>query len=127
MSLYGTPGTAGQDTITLHAPDRPEHIFAWRLTETRDTFGNRIQYLYTPDPSPSAGPVGSSQLYLSEIRYGDIGDPDEDALLVSVRFIYTPRPDILSEHRAGFEIRTTQRCTRMDALRNVSTKRARCG
>ena len=59
VSLYGTPRPVGagkdwQDPAVIADPAYPTHIFAWKLTETRDPFGNRIVYSYDRDSSPIA-------------------------------------------------------------------------
>ena len=88
-------------------PARPERIFAWNLSETVDTFGNRITYEYWRDRDASRQ---FDQLYLARIRYADYG---ADRFLVSVSFEYEERPDPFSDCRAGFEIRTRRRCKRI--------------
>jgi hypothetical protein len=109
-------------------PDKPTHIFAWKLTQTRDPFGNRIVYSYERDPSQDALRQWD-QLYLQEVQYVDYVAPTgEERFLVSVRFEYEVLPerypdDLLvpdkkriypfSDYRAGFEIRTRKRCTRV--------------
>ena len=123
-SFYGPrPGTP-ERFATLADPDRPTHRFAWHLTETRDPFGNRIVYDYRRDTDRRDGHNGV-QTYLKTIRYVDLPGDGTDAFLVSVEFLYdddppphglTPevaiktRPDPFSDHRAGFEIRTSRRC-----------------
>ena len=121
VSRYGTPHPDNaspdwEDPAIIRDPDplQPHHIFAWRLTRTTDPFGNRIEYLYDRDPNPADGPHLWDQRYLSEIRYVDHGDPAQPQFLVTVRFIYEDRPDPFSDYRAGFEIRTVRRCTRIE-------------
>ena len=48
-------------------------IFAWKLTRTEDTFGNRIEYEYERN-STEDGPYHWDQLYLKRIRYVDYTD-----------------------------------------------------
>src|SRR5262245_51484760 len=48
-SFYGTPDSTGRDPAALTDPRRPSDIFVWKLTETRDPFGNRIEYEYLAD------------------------------------------------------------------------------
>jgi RHS repeat-associated protein len=120
-SYYGThpasserprypPGTpdAG-DRANLAKPDRATDIFAWRLTLTRDPFGNRIEYLYDFDEGSQVGHQWKQPL-LKRIRYGDYGNRDEPAFLVTLTFEYEMRPDPFSDYRSAFEIRTTRRC-----------------
>jgi len=112
VSFYGSPEQAGRDPAVLTKPDDPRRIFAWKLTETRDPFGNLIRYEYERD----AGERGN-QLLLKRIQYVDYGDPADGKFLTYVEFTYENRPDSFSDYRAGFEIRTTRRCTAI----NVST------
>jgi RHS repeat-associated protein len=84
-------------------------IFAWKLTETRDPFGNLVRYDYASDTGEGHGRRWSQPL-LQRIRYVDYGDPADERFLVHVEFQYEDRPDPFSTHRAGFEIRSTRRC-----------------
>src|SRR5262249_40912076 len=43
-SVYGTPGAAGDDPAVVADPVDRAKVFAWQLAETRDPFGNRIEY-----------------------------------------------------------------------------------
>ncbi|HET9525125.1 MAG TPA: SpvB/TcaC N-terminal domain-containing protein, partial [Pyrinomonadaceae bacterium] len=113
VSTYGTPESIGNDPATIADPFHPSHVFAWKLSETRDPFGNRVRYEYERDDSTddSAG-----QIYLRRIQYVDIDvpGPNPDGFLVSVDFIYEQRPDPFSNHRCGFPLRTTRRCSRIE-------------
>jgi hypothetical protein len=136
VSTYGTPGLAGSDPAVVAHPDHRSRIFAWRLTLTTDPFGNRIEYSYDRDAVRTDGPHHWDQLYLSEIRYVDYGDPAHPQFLVKVRFIYDgpmwrpgqsplppkTRPDPFSDYRAGFEIRTVRRCTQIDVLTEAGSE-----
>ncbi len=114
VSLYGTPGQAGKDPAAVANPSDTTRVFAWKLSRTTDPFGNLIEYRYQRDANRSSGPHHWDQLYLSEIRYVDHGTADDPQFLVTVRFTYEDRPDPFSEYRAGFEIRTVRRCTRIE-------------
>jgi len=113
-SYYGTPASDGSATALIGDPEAPSRIFAWKLSRTVDPFGNRIDYLYQRDANPAETARRWAQLYLSEVRYADYGDPANPQFLVRVRFIYEQRPDPFSDYRAGFEIRTVKRCTRIE-------------
>ena len=134
VSLYGTPRPADadqhwRDPAVIADPGYPTHIFAWKLTQTRDPFGNRIVYCYERDLSPNAIRQWD-QLYLQEIQYVDyVPSTGEEQFLVSVRFEYEVLPERypddvpvpnkkrmypFSDYRAGFEIRTQKRCTRVE-------------
>ncbi len=126
-SIYGTPGATPiniEDDLraVIADPDNRRKVFAWRLTQTVDPFGNRIVYEYQRDNAKDRGHNGE-QLYLHRIRYVDHGSNADD-FLVSVEFLYDDitapgidpefaqklRPDPFSDYRAGFEIRTQSRC-----------------
>ncbi|WP_179959358.1 SpvB/TcaC N-terminal domain-containing protein [Marinobacter changyiensis] len=113
ISWYGTEAAREHDPATVADPDTPRHVFNWRLTRTEDAFGNRIVYDYERDRD-TAGPHHWDQLYLHTLRYADFGPNDAQQFLVSVTFIHEERPDPFSAYRAGFEIRTRRRCTRIE-------------
>lgn len=48
---YGTPGAAGTDPAVIADPTKRNKVFAWRLTQTTDAFGNLIEYEYERDLS----------------------------------------------------------------------------
>jgi RHS repeat-associated protein len=127
ISYYGSlppndPDVRAAAVIRDPNPARGDHVFTWKLVETRDPFGNRITYEYQRDTGRDDFHHWD-QLYLRRIRYVDFTDTTgQTAFLVSVQFLYdddpdpdggTPfarRPDPFSEYRAGFEIRTRRRC-----------------
>lgn len=111
VSTYGTPEARGDDPATVADPADPENVFTWRLTETRDTFGNRVVYEYGSDTGTD-GPHRWDRPLLERIRYVDVGDDDPE-FLVTVSFEYEDRPDPFSTYRSGFEVRTTKRCKRI--------------
>ena len=113
-SRYGRQATRGSDSSVVRNPDHPLQTFSWSLTETTDAFGNRIEYLYEREADVGDGPLAWDQIYLETIRYVDFGRRESPEYLVSVEFIYEPRPDSFSSCRAGFEIRTTRRCARIE-------------
>jgi Salmonella virulence plasmid 65kDa B protein/FG-GAP-like repeat len=116
VSQYGTPATVGNDPAAIAKPTDCNRVFAWNLTRTTDLFGNRIDYLYERDAVQMDGAHHWDQLYLSEIRYVDYGDSANPQFLVRVKFTYETRPDPFSEYRAGFEIRTIRRCTKIEVF-----------
>ena len=128
ISLYGTPRPQNappdwNDRAILRNPDplKRHRVFAWKLTKTQDPFGNRIEYLYERDSTSMDSPHVWDQRYLSAIRYVDYGNAANPEFLVEVRFIYEPRPDPFSDYRAGFEIRTVRRCTRIEVATHAET------
>ena len=116
ISRYGTPAPAlpisgWSDPAALRDPTKKSRIFAWKLTETRDPFGNLIRYEYVRDQGGGPGePHRWDQPLLQAIRYADYSDPARPEFLVHVELEYEDRPDPFSDYRAGFEIRTTKRC-----------------
>ena len=111
VSVYGTSDPADTDLAVLAHPEHPAHIFAWKLTETADPFGNVIRYRYDRDAGSKGGHVWDQPL-LKQIAYVDYDDPNTGLtqFLVTVDLDYEERPDPFSDYRAGFEIRTTRRC-----------------
>ncbi|MDI2127062.1 SpvB/TcaC N-terminal domain-containing protein [Yinghuangia seranimata] len=111
---YGTPRPdpapdGWTDPAAVADPGDPHRVFGWRITETRDPLGNLVRYEYLRDQGRS-GPHAWDQPLVSRISYADYGDRARPDFLVSLEFLYEPRPDPFSDYRAGFEIRTTLRC-----------------
>jgi len=125
VSVYGTLGRCGDDPAVLASREDSTRIFGWHLTETRDLLGNQILYEYAADEGQEAGRRWRRPL-LTRIRYADHAD---QRFLVSVTFEYAERPDPFSEYRAGFEMRTSLRCTSIlttaEAGRERSVRRVR--
>jgi RHS repeat-associated protein len=90
-------------------PAERGRIFGWRVTSSQDPLGNLIRYEYLRDQGESRSHRWDQPL-LSRISYADYGDRADPSFLVAVEFDYEPRPDPFSDHRAGFEIRTSLRC-----------------
>ena len=113
-SFYGTKASFETDPAVIADPADRTNVFAWKLTHTEDSFGNRIEYDYERD-SVEEGPHHWDQLYLKQIRYADYDNAGTLKYLVSVSFEYAERLqlDHFSEYRSGFEIRTRKRCTRI--------------
>ncbi|MET8049340.1 SpvB/TcaC N-terminal domain-containing protein [Streptosporangium sp. NPDC005286] len=117
VSRYGTarPPSAPPDWRDPAAVmDGPRRIFAWKLTRTRDPFGNLIEYDYVQDEGEGDGHRWNQPL-LRRIRYADYDDAGRTAFLCAVTFDYEDRPDPFSDYQAGFEIRTTLRCRSITA------------
>lgn len=126
ISTYGTREPVPVDArapAVVADPARPSRRFAWRLTETRDPFGNRVVFHHGRDLVAEDGPRRWDQLYLTEVRYVDYGDPASAKFLVLVKLVYEDRarPDPFSEHRAGFEVRTIRRCSRIEVWTDAGT------
>jgi hypothetical protein len=112
-SFYGAPPAPdphpqSNDAALLSRPDG-RGVFAWQLSLTKDSFGNRIEYLYDADQGVE-DPHRWRRPLLQAIRYADYGSQQDPLFLVTVTFAYEDRPDSFSDYRAGFEIRTTKRC-----------------
>src|SRR5262245_6158724 len=73
LNIYGTPGAIGADPAAVADPRSPRHVFGWRLSRTRDLFGNEIVYEYARDRTNDADRAWD-QLYLERIRYSDYAD-----------------------------------------------------
>jgi RHS repeat-associated protein len=123
-SIYGDDPTEPQNyasgwvppaiSSVLAKPADPSRIYAWKLSLTKDPFGNRIEYFYKrsiTDKDEESKGHNSDQPLLTQIRYGDFFEPGGQLrFLITVSFDYEDRPDRFSEYRAGFEIRTVERC-----------------
>ena len=120
ITTYGTRRARGNDTAVIAKPPQTTaKVFAWKLTETQDPFGNRIRYVYSrasgrvPAANPEFFEHQWDQPLLAKILYADYGHPAVSTFLVSITFAYEERPDPFSDYRAGFEIRTSKRCSRI--------------
>lgn len=111
VSVYGTPGTRGTGDPCSYRSKPPRQVRR-KLTETCVSFGNRIVYTYGADAG-NDGPHTWGQPKLERIEYAEFDDGGQDWFLISVSFEYEERPDPFSDYRAGFEVRTTQRCTKI--------------
>jgi Salmonella virulence plasmid 65kDa B protein len=109
ISRFGTASAVDGDPAVLRDPAQPARIFSWKISQTSDPFGNVIQFDYERDDGSFDNHVWDQPL-LKRIRYADYGDPANPNFLVYVLFEYEERPDLFSDYRAGFEIRTTRRC-----------------
>jgi hypothetical protein len=114
LTRYGTPRPAGvpddwRDPAVVADPANPRRVFGWRITETRDPLGNLVRYSYRRDRGDEPGHRWDQPL-IERIAYADYGDRADPSFLVTVELGYEARPDPLSDHRAGFEVRTSLRC-----------------
>ncbi|GEO13532.1 SpvB/TcaC N-terminal domain-containing protein [Microvirga aerophila] len=115
VHVYGSPRALGGsgDAATLPRPGSPTTPFAWRLSETRDVFGNLIRYQYDIRDTGTEGPHAWDQPLLTDVLYADYGVSPREKFLIHVRLEYESRPDPFSQYRGGFEVRTTRRCHRI--------------
>jgi RHS repeat-associated protein len=124
VSVYGTPLSVQNDPAVIANPENRSQIFDWKLTETRDPFGNVIRYDYERNSGDTADHLWD-QLYLKQIRYVDYTDPQagDEKFLISITFNFEERPDPFSEYRPGFEIRTIRRCTTIEIRTHADLER----
>ena len=103
------------------SPARPGRSSPGCSAETIDPLGNQISYSYQPDPA------GTAQRYLSRVSYADYGDPASPALPGHRQDHpeLRARPDPFSDHRPGFELRTTQRAAAIETWTQAGTVLAR--
>src|SRR5262249_13761798 len=106
---YGTrrPGDGGADwrdpaVVDDRAAGGRGRVFAWRITETTDAFGNLVRYTYARDHGQEPGHAWD-QPVIGRVEYADYGDRADPSFLVRVDFEYEQRPDPFSDYRAGFE------------------------
>ncbi|WP_437974390.1 SpvB/TcaC N-terminal domain-containing protein [Sorangium sp. So ce295] len=110
----GTRYTYGQ-SAGARLTDRSSEvgIFRWNLELVEDTFGNRMRISYFKD-----APEGEDwvQLYPQRIDYTEheSGVPGAHYHVVFSVDDGAQRRDVVSSARAGFEVRTTRRLTRVD-------------
>jgi hypothetical protein len=94
--------------LGMTSASRIEHgsrVFAWLLDRVIDTDGNAIAYEYASEPG------SPGQKYLRAIRWG------QPSASIAALLTYAPgRPDVFSDFRSGFEIRTAQRAVRLDVF-----------
>ncbi len=115
-SFYGSETEAPQvsEPYTLSDPSDRDHIFAWKLSKTEDPLGNTILYHYQKVAMQN-DEHDAVQLYLAQIEYMNYED-EGTKYLCSVQLNYEDRPDPFSEGRAGFEVRSTLRCTTIETF-----------
>ncbi|MFA4845778.1 MAG: SpvB/TcaC N-terminal domain-containing protein, partial [Patescibacteria group bacterium] len=98
IDAKGTTYTFGDSSSSrMDDPDDPTHMFAWYLTEVRDTNDNFISYTYTKD---------DNQVYPSTITYTSHGSTSG---VFVVTFSLESRDDISTSYASGFEITIDQR------------------
>ena len=95
-------GLLSRYATTTADPVRPDHVFAWALTDTTDLLGNVVRYDYLRD---------GARALLQRVSYADHGDQADAQFLVTVEFDYETRPDPVTDRRPGFALGTSQRCT----------------
>lgn len=81
-------------------------VFRWHLDSMVDPNGNAINFEYRKLD-------GSAQIYLSSIAYNQSGSDDA---AMEVKFKYEPRPDVITDFRPRFELKTAYRCMQIAVL-----------
>ena len=114
LTRYGTLRPDGapdgwQDPAVIADPDDRRRIFEWRITRIEDPHGNVVRYQYLSDRNAGPGKACAEPM-IARISHADYGDRANPAAVVTMELDYEPRPDPVSDHRAGFEIRTSLRC-----------------
>jgi RHS repeat-associated protein len=125
VSVYGTPRPTNaasdwQDPAVIADPTNRQQIFSWKLSQTIDPFGNRIEYEYERDANQTNSHPWD-MVYLKCIRYVDYVEDNQTKFLVSVRLEYGDRADTFSDLRSGFEIRTRKRCEKISIHTHAGT------
>ncbi len=126
---YGTPRPSDapadwHDPAATFDPADPRRVFAWQVTQTSDSFGNVVRYHWRRDHGEDASGHLWDRPLIDRIEYADHGERDAPSFLVEVIFDYESRPDATSEHRAGFEVRTTLRCRAIRIVTHAADGRA---
>ncbi|MCK4540770.1 MAG: hypothetical protein KAU17_00900, partial [Spirochaetales bacterium] len=112
--FYGGTPESGLDQYAVLASQNGSKISEWKLTEVRDTYGNRVDYeyatVYDSGFEGGTGSVPGVQLYVKSIRY--TGRPGDEGKY-EVRFVrdrdlpgWTRRSDVNINARPGFKVVT---------------------
>lgn len=78
---------------------KAERVFRWHLDRMVDLNGNVITFEYKKLDD-------TAQRYIWKIIYNQT-----DSAAMTVEFVYEPRPDVFTDYRPRFELKTTYRCT----------------
>lgn len=92
-------------TVSSARIENGSRVFAWLLSRTTDLNGNQIEFRYEADPS------SPGQKYCKEIRWAG-----STAFYAAVLSYDASRPDVHSDYRSGFEVRTALRLARIDVI-----------
>ncbi len=117
VSTYGSPNSPENDTSILSNGQNSAQKFAWRITQTTDPLGNKINYSYVDFANSCDGRYTES--HIQQIDYINYIKSGKEEFLVSVQFEYEDRPDITSNFRSGFEIRLSKRIKHIIVTSNV--------
>ena len=81
-------------------------VFRWHLDRMVDLNGNAVDLEYRNLDD-------SAQIYLSRVTYNQSGS---DNAAMEVKFEYEMRPDVITDFRPRFELKTAYRCKRIAVL-----------
>lgn len=97
-------------TAQTRVQDAPGRTFRWHLEQMADSRGNVINFQYQRLDA-------SAPVYLTAIDYNPSGTTG-----MKVEVLYELRPDVVTDHRAGFEIKTAYRIAgvRMSAAGQIA-------
>ncbi|MCP4108690.1 MAG: hypothetical protein GY749_24605 [Desulfobacteraceae bacterium] len=94
-------------TLESRIQDDEGKIFKWLLKEMKDTNGNIIRFIYEKLDS-------GFQRYCTRIEYNfPSGCEEPCAKSMAILFEYEPRPDIITDYRPRFELKTAFRCKKI--------------
>lgn len=82
--------------------DGDGHVFRWYVDDVIDTNGNTIAFVYQKLDA-------SNQVYLHRIHYNP-----SDGSGMRIELQYETRPDVITDFRPGYELRTAFRCRQID-------------
>lgn len=86
-------------------------VFRWWVQAQEDSQGNRIEYTY-------ASLDDGAQVYLNTIAYNFSGAHGQGKAGARLDFHYEPRSDVMSDYRAGFEVKTAFRLSDVNMYSN---------
>jgi RHS repeat-associated protein len=112
---FGTSVSGQRTVFTSSAPNGTHSTgrLSWLLTQISDRPGNALTITYQVNPVSSAVELTTGYEVLPQtINYTSTSENSQT--LRSVKFFYSPRPDIQSHYVAGFKIVRTQRLSRIE-------------
>ena len=89
-----------------------DRVFRWYLARMVDGNGNTVRFEYMSIDS-------SRERYLRRVRYNQGRN-----LAMAVEFVYESRPDIITDFRPRFELKTTVRCSEIRVVVGGETVRS---
>jgi len=83
-------------TLSSRVYNESGNLYKWCIDEMIDTNNNKIRFIYEKKDD-------SAQIYLSKIKYNQLEQ-------MTISFNYEKRPDIITDFRPRFELKTAFRC-----------------